>query len=190
MRGIAFWASAALWWQSMNRIFYKFSVLILLPVFCIVSIFSVLGYAWCFGDDGHFEVAYLSSSACCESVVERPGSLRVDEFSLISFGEELCDSCLDLSAQKSDAIFLKRLKRLSSHPDKPVPANGFVNIYRQTSQPFVAELLLRPLPRVSQTLLVHRTIVILTWSPLQIRPDISILFCGFLYQEDCRNFTD
>jgi hypothetical protein len=66
---------------------------------------------------------------------------------------------LDFSAQQSDAVFFKRLKRISVLPVVTFSTNLFSPKVVQ-SGPWIAKRISSS-PRVSQTLLAHRTVVLL-----------------------------
>ena len=48
----------------MNRFGDKLNGFVLLLVFVFTTLGSVPGFAWCIGEDGHFEIEYVATSDC------------------------------------------------------------------------------------------------------------------------------
>ena len=141
--------------------FSKIAVFLLLPVFLIASASDMLGYAWCLGDDGHVEIKYATSNSCCDSNFENSHSIRPDVATLHQSSNDHCGSCLDFSAQPNEAVFSKRLKRVSSGSINAITSNSFPSISAQNTKLVVGNLASQPPPRISQTILAHRTVVLL-----------------------------
>ena len=141
--------------------FTKFVAFLLLPAFLIASAGDMLGYAWCLGDDGHVEIQYVTSNGCCDSNLENSHSVRPDVATLHQSSDNHCGSCLDFSTQPNEAVFSKRLKRVSSGSIKIISSNSFPSISAQNVKLVVSNLASQPPPRVSQAILAHRTVVLL-----------------------------
>jgi hypothetical protein len=140
--------------------FPKFVALLLLPAFLIASAGDMLSYAWCLGDDGHVEINYVTSNGCCDSNLETSHIVRPNVSTLHQSSNNHCGSCLDFSAQPNEAVFSKRLKRISSG-SIAITSNGFPPISAQDAKLVVGNLASQTPTRISQTILAHRTVVLL-----------------------------
>jgi len=141
--------------------FSKIAAFLLLPAFLIASAGDMLGYAWCLGEDGHVEINYVTSNGCCDSNFENSHSARPDVATLHQSSDNHCGSCLDFSTQPNEAVFSKRLKRTSSGSINAISSNSFPSISAQNAKLVVGNLASQPPPRISQTILAHRTVVLL-----------------------------
>ncbi len=141
--------------------FSKIAALLLLPAFLIASAGDMLGYTWCLGDNGHVEVKYVTSNSCCDTNFEDSHSVRPGVATLHQSSDNHCGSCLDFSTQPNEAVFSKRLKRVSSDSINTISSNSFPSISTQNAKLVVGNLALQPPPRISQTILAHRTVVLL-----------------------------
>jgi hypothetical protein len=137
----------------------KLVTYLLMATFLVAGSGTLFGYAWCFGDDGHVEVNYSKGGICCSEDFESRPVNRYDTPSISQLSVDSCGSCLDFSAQQSDAVFFKRLKRISVLPVVTFSTNLFSPKVLQ-SGPWIAKRISSS-PRVSQTLLAHRTVVLL-----------------------------
>lgn len=147
---------------AMNRTYSsKLATFLLLTTFLVASVGTVFGYSWCVGVDGHVEVSYVKDSGCCVNDTE---SRPADKYSVPGVSQlngDSCGLCLDFTAQQYDAVFLKRVKRLSTVSVETLPANLVPPGVKQSSQLIQGRLVSLP-PRVSQTILAHRTVVLLS----------------------------
>ena len=127
--------------------------------FVMASAGTVFGYAWCFGDDGHVEVNYSSGVVCCDEDLENRTAERyiVPTFSRSS--GDSCGSCLDVSTPQCGAVFLKRLKQVSSTSVATLATNVFTPKMAQGAS--LSAKITTFSPRVSPTILAHRTVVLL-----------------------------
>jgi len=141
--------------------FSKIAALLLLPVFLIASTGDMLGYAWCLGDDGHVEVKYATVDGCCDSGFVNSHTVRPDVAVLHRSGDDHCGPCLDFAGNQSDAVFSKRLKRIPSSPINAIISNSFPSTAAQNANLVARNLASQPPPRISQTILAHRTVVLL-----------------------------
>ena len=126
--------------------------------FLLVSTGSVFGYSWCLGDDGHVEVSYARGSGCCDVDLQARHT-RATVSNVSSKRAETCGSCLDFSVQQGDAVFFKRVKRSSM----PAVATLSASVFSPglTRDPLQVAPLASFAPRLSQTILAHRTVVLL-----------------------------
>lgn len=146
---------------AMKRIYpSKLEVLSLLVAFLVASVGTVFGYSWCVGDDGHVEVSYTKDSNCC---VDEFNSHTVDRYDVPALGQpngDACGLCRDFSAQQNDAVVFKRVKKVSTFPVAALSSETLSLKAGLIAQKGAFNLALQPL-RVSQTILAHRTVVLL-----------------------------
>jgi len=138
----------------------KIMVLLLLLAFLTTSVSNVSGYAWCVGDDGHVGIDSSAGKGCCIDVCKSDYTDKRYDVSAISQASEYCSQCLDFSALQPEAVFFKRLKRTPTILKVTVTPNGFQSIAAQNVKIVAGNLMLEPQPRVSQTILAHRTVVL------------------------------
>lgn len=141
--------------------FSKITALLLLTAFLVTSTGNVFGYAWCVGDDGHVEVSYAKADACCATDSENRYDDSSNGIVISRFDGEGCGLCLDFSALKSEAVFFKRLKRASTVFLSPFSPDSSPAAAIQSVNLLVGNPVTPPLPRISQTILAHRTVVLL-----------------------------
>jgi hypothetical protein len=137
----------------------KFVTYLLVTTFLVASAGTVFGYAWCFGDDGHVGVSYSNGGGCCDEDLEKRTANRYAVPTISQLNGDSCGSCLDVSTQQRSVVFFKRLKRVSTSSVETLTANSF-SPKRVQGAPWVASLTSLS-PRVSPTLLAHRTVVLL-----------------------------
>ena len=141
--------------------FSKIAILLLLPAFLIASAVDMLSYAWCSGDNGHAESEYVTAEGCCGSDFQNCHIGKHDIATIHQSTDEHCGSCLDFNAQQSEVVLLKRLKRIPSVSFGTITSNGFPTISAQNANLVAGNLASQPPPRISQTILDHRTVVLL-----------------------------
>lgn len=148
--------------RPMN-LFYssKLMVSLLLVAFLSTSMGTVFGYAWCVGDDGHVEVSYATGDVCCGEGLEGSIVDRFDASSTSQINSNGCGSCLDFSAQHNEGVFFKRIKRVSTSTPGVLSVNSLSAKTMQSARLAVANSMPQPPPRIAQTLLAHRTVVLL-----------------------------
>jgi hypothetical protein len=140
----------------------KIMVLLLLSAFLATSAGNVLGFVWCVGDDGHVGINYISDNGCCVGDAKSSVIGRYDVPSMSQSKGDHCGLCLDFSVQPSEAVFLKRLKRIPTVSIEADISNGFPQMADRRTN-LVVGILVSQLPsRVSQAILAHRTVVILS----------------------------
>jgi hypothetical protein len=137
----------------------KLVTCLLLATFLVACAGTVFGYDWCFGDDGHVEVSFSNGAGCCAEEIGSHASGRYIVPTISQSYDDSCGSCLDVTSQQHGAVFVKRLKRVSTPPVLTVAANSsFPEMLRDAT---VIASLTSITPRVSPTLLAHRTVVLL-----------------------------
>ena len=144
----------------MNQIWNKTSLL-LLPIFLVATIISMPGYAWCFGDDGHIDVEYIAGSSCADEASTPNRSDNHDEVSLSQSDEDHCGPCLDFDIQLNDATTTKRLENKAPVSLGAIAITALPSISAQTVKLVVGNLVPQPPPRIAQSILNHRTVVLL-----------------------------
>ena len=158
---IAFFPLLALGCAVMNLAFSKIAILLLLPAFLIASVGGAFGYTWCFGDDGHVEVKYVTLDGCCDGDLENRTVASYDVPTIHQPDDDHCGSCLDFSTQQNEIVFLKRLKRTPSVSTKVIAPDSSSPSLADNAKLVVGHIMSLPPLRTSQTILAHRTVVLL-----------------------------
>jgi len=135
---------------------------LLLAAFLVTSVGVLLGYVWCVGDDGHVEVNYTAGTDCCaDGHVKRPAD-QYDGPIISEANTDHCGSCLDFSAQQSEAVFFKRIKRNSLVSLEPLSLDNSLPSAMQSVKLAAANHSRQPSLRIAQAIIFHRTIVLLS----------------------------
>ena len=135
--------------------------LLLLPTFLFLSVGTAPGYAWCFGEDGHSAIEEATVAGCHDGQ-DKPGeAVRHDTQTLYNSDDEHCGPCLDFSLQQGETTFSKQFKKTSPPPFKVTSLNSFTFAFVQSAKLVSGNLASQPPPRISQTILAHRTVVLL-----------------------------
>ncbi len=139
-----------------------FILLLLLPAFLSIGVSEGLGLSWCFGDDGHVELATVNG--CGDSAAELAANSHCEDNPELGSEAESCGPCLDYALEQDEAIFAKRLHKaplalIDLLAPKPQTTNFATN---SNTNGAVGRLARQPQPRISQTILLHRTTVLLT----------------------------
>lgn len=142
-----------------DRYCSKLVTYLLVTTFLVASAGTVFGYAWCFGDDGHVDVSYSSGGGCCDEDLENRTADRYAVDTISKLNGDSCGSCLDVTAQQCSAVLVKRMTRVSTPSVATLVTNSFSPKIGQGA-PSVAKLTSHT-PRVSPTILAHRTVVLL-----------------------------
>ena len=144
----------------MRLIVTRIIVLLLLPAFILTSASEVFGFSWCVGNDGHFELERGTGHDCDDEnfVNENFGKNVAPIIPGTSY--ECCGPCLDLSIP-NEAYIVKRLKKVSVAPNDAISLNIFPRNTIQIAKLLVGNLITQHPPRISQTILAHRTVVLL-----------------------------
>jgi hypothetical protein len=137
----------------------KLVTYLLLATFLVAGAGTAFGYAWCFGDDGHVEVNYSKGGGCCEEDLEKRTADRYAVPTISQLSGDSCGSCLDVTAKQRGAVFFKPLKRVST-PSVATLSENLFSPKMVLDAPWRASLTSLS-PRVSPTILAHRTVVLL-----------------------------
>ena len=132
----------------------KIIVLCLLPCLLLLSAGGALGLSLCVGLDGHVAIDSLLrndfGSGHCDTS-QNGATLSIA-------GYDCCGPCLDLPIQ-NDAHLVNR--HMISVPAPIGPVSGAISLFpRQSMQLLAEKLVTKPLPRISQSVLTHRTVVL------------------------------
>ena len=139
----------------------KLVTILLLAAFLVTSVGSLFGYAWCVGDDGHVEVSYATGNGCCDDDRKQGAANQYDVPSVSRSSGDHCGLCLDFSAQQSEAVFFKRVKRTSMVSVEALPQISSIPNIIQSIQLVADNAVSQLPPRIAQTILAHRTVVLL-----------------------------
>ncbi|MBE0575688.1 MAG: hypothetical protein IH613_07300 [Desulfuromonadales bacterium] len=127
--------------------------------FLATSVGNVFSYAWCVGNGSHAGSDYVTDKGYCADVCKSDKLGRYD-VPATNQSSEHCSLCLNYSAQPVDVVFLKRLKRITPVSKVTVSPGGVARIAVNKVDTVAGNLIPQPQPRVSQTILAHRTIVL------------------------------
>lgn len=131
-----------------------------LLVFFFTGQSGVQGYVWCLGEDGHTALESAENNSCASAAAKdchADQGLAHDDLAQ----EDHCGPCLDIS-ESLEATSSRH--QLDKFVDAPL---GLPVTFQTLSDPALAKvltknLLAKPPPRTSQTLLHHRTVVLLS----------------------------
>lgn len=144
----------------MRLILSRILVAVLLPVFLLTCVGSAFGFAWCIGEDGHVEIERVAGNGCGDDDFESKGVVSHKTPTIQYPSYDHCGPCLDLSMQ-NNIFTAKRLTKITSTPSDVIILNGFLETSIQSIKLVVGNLAPQPPPRISQSILAHRTIVLL-----------------------------
>jgi len=133
-------------------------ILISLLVFAITGQAGAKDFIWCLGEDGQSRLELSQSDSCNNTEQDHHHDQK---FSSIATEEDNCGPCLDIETSFEKAFNLSRDK--DTLPDEVLtPVFGSNNHTPGLSHPanYTVSFQLPP-PWVSQTLLKHRTVVLL-----------------------------
>jgi hypothetical protein len=130
-----------------------------LMIFLLSGQAGVQGYVLCLGENGHAALEYVDVSGCGAGEQQGHQDCQEENRDLHSH-EEHCGPCLDLPASLEAAS-----RRTQDHEDLTAQA-WFPSALQVSPLPtfiriLTASLYPQPPPRVSQTILAHRTVVLL-----------------------------
>jgi len=144
----------------MKLLFPKISMLLLLVTFLLPNIAGASGFGVCFADE-HVELEYISEEGCTDSYVIGNGKPDKEVFFGSVPTESHCGPCNDLELTQSETNFAKRLLK------KAVSLNDFSQMDTARHFPGTSARLVlsnfapQPPPRISQTILTHRKIILI-----------------------------
>ena len=136
----------------------KLFTLAFIPIVLLTFSTSALSFVWCFGDNGQTRLEQASANGCidCEEVISTHGGGEVDSLSY-KFDEK-ARSCSDILLDKDNLVISKRSYKAADIPilgEYRVSLNFLPNVYIDQVPPASQS------QRVSQTILAHRTVVLL-----------------------------
>jgi hypothetical protein len=144
----------------MRLIVTRIIVLLLLPAFILASASEVLGFSWCVGNDGHVELERGTNHDCGAENFANENFGRNAAPIILGTSNECCGPCLDLSIQ-NEAYIIKRLKKITVAPTDAISLNVFPRNTVRKAHLLVSNLITQHPPRISKTILAHRTVVLL-----------------------------
>ena len=135
----------------------NFITLALIPIVLLTFSANALSFVWCFGDDGQTRLEQASVNGCidCEEVISTHGG---ETDSLSYKFDEKARSCSDILLDKDNLVISKRSYKAADIPiigEYRVSLNFSPNVYIGQVPPASQS------QRVSQTILAHRTVVLL-----------------------------
>jgi len=118
-------------------------------------------YVWCLGEDGHAALERAADKACAAGADIQDRACHGEGALELSLQKKGCGPCYDLAA-----TFDAASRRIQDHfksfsPQGNVPAVALVFSSPARVRVLTANLFPQPPPRVDQTLLAHRTVVLL-----------------------------
>ena len=145
--------------SSMRNIMTKNSLaLLLLMTFLMTNVGNALGYAWCFGDDGHSKIEQATLNGCADRGDGCSTRLRYAREGLSNVDVEQSRPCSDLLLDRSNAFVSKRIVKDTKVDStlKAQVASSPVAYNQQIKSKYISHS-----PRVSQAVLAQRTVVLL-----------------------------
>lgn len=135
----------------------NFITLALIPIVLLTFSANALSFVWCFGDDGQTRLEQASVNGCidCEEVISTHGG---GADSLSYKFDEKARSCSDILLDKDNLVISKRSYKAADIPilgEYSVSLNFSPNVKIDQVSPALQS------QRVSQTILAHRTVVLL-----------------------------
>lgn len=158
--GLALLLEVALNIAPMRENLSKVVAEIILPLFLFVSAISFPGFAWCYGEDGHTEAKYFGGKNCCFEEAYSQSETSPHTSSKYVFDGKNCGPCLDYLVFK-DVSLSKRLNKQSSEKDINLEATKLPSPSYSDNKILFNKLIHNQIPRVSQTILAHRKVVLL-----------------------------
>jgi hypothetical protein len=138
------------------RLLTKIVAFLLLPTFLIIN---ASDYAWCFGDDGHVEIRTVACAGPFEESLTQKAATKQQLPRLLEDGDDNCGPCLDLYINQVAVTIKKRHKKISLPTLKIAQTSSLPFSFSQAVS--VGKALPQPPRHISQTLLAHRTVVLL-----------------------------
>ena len=137
----------------------KSLIAVLIPILILTFSTNALGLEWCVGENGHTRIEYPGSNNCCEEEASTQSDIDQYSISAYTFNNVECAPCLDFAAI-NDTALSKRLKSWSSLKDicRVDPAT---DTSRYNNKFYSNKLTNNQTPRISQTILAHRKVVLL-----------------------------
>lgn len=136
-------------------------VLISLLIFLLTGQAGVLGYVWCLGENGHSEFESVANKGCAATSPQQAQDCHDGKGALESHTQEdHCGTCLDIPACL-DATSTRDQSQKGCDVSTGLASLPQISLSPIFAQVLTKNLLAQPPPRVSQTILAHRTVVLL-----------------------------
>lgn len=134
--------------------------LALIPIFFLTFSTSALSFSWCVGEDGHSEVVSTANNDCCNDVVSAQPGANLPLVSKHVIENVNCGPCLDVGTSNYPAV-TKRLKNEASSKEIIRCAYETSLSACKDKKNYLSKLVHNQPLRVSQTILIHRKVVLL-----------------------------
>jgi hypothetical protein len=145
----------------MGRVRKKLIGLTILLTFVLTTLGSVPGFAWCVGSDGHIEIEYFVTGDCGDRATGASTQPTISKEPSAYYEEEQYGTSVHYNLQTSDTISANRLHLKAPILPDFFPLHNFRSITSQAAKQVVGNLVPQLQPRISRTILEHRTIVLL-----------------------------
>ncbi|ALC17632.1 hypothetical protein DSOUD_2902 [Desulfuromonas soudanensis] len=132
-----------------------------LLLFLLTGQVGVQGYVWCLGDEGHAALESVAGSSCAPGGNAPNRPCQGDEFPDLFAQQENCGPCFDIPASLEATCRITREQRDLSAP-LDLPAILAVSAVPSFARVPLPNRCPPPPPRITQTLLFQRTVVLLT----------------------------
>jgi len=134
--------------------------LVSLLIFLLTGQIGVQGYVWCLGEDGHAALEYAAGDSCGPGAQTQDRDCHGEGIFDLPSQDEHCGPCLDIPHSLDAAS-----RRTQDHKGFPFHF-GFPAMVQGSPVPtfartLTANLYPQPPPRISQTILSLRTVVLL-----------------------------
>lgn len=142
--------------------FQKTLALLLLSAFLVTSTAgNVFGCTECAGDEWSQRVNASVGKSCCPDDLINNHDDSHDVPAINQFAAEQHASCPDCTTKQGSTFFSKRTKRISTAATTATISNNFPLTAATSVKLVVGNLAPKPPTKTSQTLLAHRTVVLL-----------------------------
>ena len=143
----------------MFQICNKITRSLFLITFVLTTLGSVPGFAWCIGEDGHFEIEFVTPIKHDNSTTGSSNNISKVPFAHIDNDHH--GPCLDLYLHSQEVLSTNKHHSKDNKSPKSYAFNAPPSIASKTSSLIVGNLISQPPPRIVKAILKHRTIVLL-----------------------------
>jgi hypothetical protein len=157
---VAFESHPELRCSSMRISCSKIIAFLLLPTLLLAGVGNVFGYAWCISEDGHAKIEYVTANGCDGASSASRDERRSDFAAGYQANGEQCTPCLDFTAGQNIATTSKRSNKVTAVFFRPIATS--IVPQKSVDALVINQLLTQSTPRISQTILALRTVVLLT----------------------------
>lgn len=142
--------------------FQKTIALLLLSAFLATStVGNVFGCSACVGDERSERVTSSADKGCCIDGLISNHEDGDDVIFIHNLGDDQRGSCADCSTQQGSTVFSKRTNRVPTAVIPSIISRSFPQTATAKFKLVVGNLAPQPPTKTSQTLLAHRTVVLL-----------------------------